>query len=475
MNKDEDFLNEYLSEIYFKEQNGIIIGSVFCFIFGFGAMLSSCTKEGDVSHFFMGFLLATFGGILWGINSSTIDDKTKKKKKLLLEAKAIIDNHFDVLYTKYSQLRYQDEYGIWHNEKWNKELDYFFRNVFSEDIRLKLYYGSFFNAYFYSKIKQEMEKDVISQEVRELKTGDDFEEFIKAILQHKGLNVRKTPRTGDQGVDLIVKTDTSKIAIQCKFYSKPVGNKAVQEVAAGKVFYKCDQAIVVSNQPYTISAKKLAQNLNVLLLNEKTLLSYLNKNKALIEENNDTNRIIGNNIVKEYYPNGNIKMEGLQKDGKLNGPSKFYDENGNLRAEGNLKDGKPEGLAKDYDENGNLRAEENFKDGKREGVTKYYHENGKLHAEINFKNNKQEGLAKFYDENGKLHAEINFKNNKLEGLAKFYHENGKLHAEINLKDGEPISGYLYDIDGKQKKMTNAHLYNLTKDFEILSEYCHFIK
>ena len=82
MNKDEDFLNEYLSEIYFKEQNGIIIGSVFCFIFGFGGMLSSCTKEGDVSHFFMGFLLAMFGGILWGINSSTIDDKTKKKKTI---------------------------------------------------------------------------------------------------------------------------------------------------------------------------------------------------------------------------------------------------------------------------------------------------------------------------------------------------------------------------------------------------------
>lgn len=379
MNKDEDFLNEYLSEIYFKEQNGIIIGSVFCFIFGFGSMVSSCTEKGEFLNFSIGVLLMLLGYVLYGINNCSPDDKIEKKKKLLLEAKAIIDNHFDVLYTKYSQLRYQDEYGIWHNEKWNKELDYFFRNVFSEDIKLKLYYGSFFNDYFYSKIKQEMEKDVISQEVRELKTGDDFEEFIKAILQHKGLNVRKTPRTGDQGVDLIVKTDTSKIAIQCKFYSKPVGNKAVQEVAAGKVFYKCDQAIVVSNQPYTLSAKKLAQNLNVLLLNEKTLLSYLNKNKALIEENNDTNIIIGNNIVKEYYPNGNIKMEGLQKDGKLNGPSKFYYENGKLQAEGNLKDG------------------------------------------------------------------------KLEGLSKYYDENENLLCEINLKDGEPISGYLYDIDGKQKK------------------------
>ena len=61
------------------------------------------------------------------------------------------------------------------------------------------------------------------------------------------------------------------LAIQCKYYSKPVGNKAVQEVSAGQVYYKADYAAVVSNNTYTKSARQLAQNCNVLLLNIRDL------------------------------------------------------------------------------------------------------------------------------------------------------------------------------------------------------------
>ena len=197
------------------------------------------------------------------------------------EAKKIIDRHFDTLYTKFLQSRYQDDYGHWHYEKWHKELDYFFDNIFLKELPKKykehLLCKQFFKEYFYPKMQKELENTSSLKIKEDIKTGEDFEDFIKEILQNKGLDVKKTPKTGDQGVDLIVKTDTAKIAIQCKFYSRPVGNKAVQEVAAGKVFYCCNKAIVVSNQSYTVSARKLAQNLDVALLNEKTLLSYFDK------------------------------------------------------------------------------------------------------------------------------------------------------------------------------------------------------
>ena len=75
-----------------------------------------------------------------------------------------------------------------------------------------------------------------------------------------------TATTGDQGVDLIARKDKSVIAIQCKYYSKPVGNKAVQEVIAGKGFYNCNKAVVISNNLFTKSAKQLADDSNVKLL-----------------------------------------------------------------------------------------------------------------------------------------------------------------------------------------------------------------
>lgn len=266
---------------------------ILCFVFGIVSLVIATTLKSKENPFFViSFFLIGMSGYSFINNPDKIKEREDEQKRLrenaLLQAHQIIDKHFDVLYTKFNQLRYQDDYGYWHNEDWFKELDYFFENVFlnelSEEDRYSLNdYKTVFNDYFYPKLSQGFLNEYIYKATKkEIKTGEDFEDYIKNILYLYGFNVQKTPKTGDQGVDLIVKTDTDKIAIQCKFYSKPVGNKAVQEVAAGKVFYQCTKALVVSNQSYTLSAKKLAQNLDVKLLNEKTLASYFNiENKNL--------------------------------------------------------------------------------------------------------------------------------------------------------------------------------------------------
>ena len=61
-------------------------------------------------------------------------------------------------------------------------------------------------------------------------SGEQFEEFCADILRGNGyIDVQVTPTTGDHGIDILAKKDGVKYAIQCKRYSKPVGNKAVQE------------------------------------------------------------------------------------------------------------------------------------------------------------------------------------------------------------------------------------------------------
>jgi HJR/Mrr/RecB family endonuclease len=64
------------------------------------------------------------------------------------------------------------------------------------------------------------------------------------------------------------------IAIQCKHYSQPVGNKAVQEVYSGKDFYNTDIAVVVTNNEFTKSAKELASSLDVLLIHHSELKEF---------------------------------------------------------------------------------------------------------------------------------------------------------------------------------------------------------
>ena len=116
-------------------------------------------------------------------------------------------------------------------------------------------------------------------------------QILKMILERSGYSVKTTPKTGDQGVDLIVDNDGKRTAIQCKFYSKPVGNKAVQEVAAGSKYYKCDEAVVISNQSYTSSARQLAKNLGVVLLNDGNLSSVFSDvitEKDFLDVHNET-------------------------------------------------------------------------------------------------------------------------------------------------------------------------------------------
>ena len=61
-----------------------------------------------------------------------------------------------------------------------------------------------------------------------IKKGIRFENHCMEILKQKGWNVKETPNTGDQGVDLITSIKNLRICIQCKDHIKVVGNKAVQ-------------------------------------------------------------------------------------------------------------------------------------------------------------------------------------------------------------------------------------------------------
>jgi hypothetical protein len=40
-----------------------------------------------------------------------------------------------------------------------------------------------------------------------------------------------------------------------------------------------------------------------------------------------------------------------------------------------------------------------------------------------------------------------------------------LVAEAEIKDEVAVSGYIYEQDGKKRKMTNAHLHNVIKDLK----------
>lgn len=122
--------------------------------------------------------------------------------------------------------------------------------------------------------------------------GISFEKFLAALYGTFGYDVSLTRVTGDYGVDLILTKEEEKIIAQAKCYKNKVSLSAVQEIAAAKQFYKCNNAWVVTNNYFTAPAVSLAESNDVILIDRDILIRTMD-------------------AVKE---NGGIKKSNRKKD-----------------------------------------------------------------------------------------------------------------------------------------------------------------
>ena len=110
--------------------------------------------------------------------------------------------------------------------------------------------------------------------------GYEFESFVANLYKTLGYNILDvTSKSGDQGADVIIEKDNIKYAIQVKYYTNPVGNKAIQEIVAAKSFYKTDKAMVVTNSTFTQQAITLAKANDVILIDGNELEKLINQAK----------------------------------------------------------------------------------------------------------------------------------------------------------------------------------------------------
>lgn len=139
-----------------------------------------------------------------------------------------------------------------------------------------------------------------------LSDGWKFENYTANLLKKLGYsNVKVTSGSGDYGVDVLASKSGIKYAIQCKLYSNPVGNKAIQEIYSGKDFYKCDAAVVITNSTFTKAAIQLARSLNVTLIDRSALISLLKQ----INKNNKENILLQD--IQEDLNNINLELKNL--------------------------------------------------------------------------------------------------------------------------------------------------------------------
>ncbi|MAZ61293.1 MAG: hypothetical protein CMG50_03850 [Candidatus Marinimicrobia bacterium] len=116
--------------------------------------------------------------------------------------------------------------------------------------------------------------------------------------------------------------------------------------------------------------------------------------------NNESDVDVEDGILKEYYDNGNVKIEYNYKNGKKNGVQKKWYLNNQLSIKYNYENGKLDGLQKKWYENGNIKSESNYNNDILNGISRYWFSNGQIKYLKLYKDGLLVDILESYDENG---------------------------------------------------------------------------
>lgn len=119
-------------------------------------------------------------------------------------------------------------------------------------------------------------------------SGTEFEERLVILFRNLGYKVTHVGHTSDAGVDLIIELNGRKTAVQAKRYESNVGEAAVQQVHTGRDYYRCEDALIVTNSNFTPMAWRVARATNVKLWNRNYLIKILLTEKEKIGKTTTT-------------------------------------------------------------------------------------------------------------------------------------------------------------------------------------------
>ncbi len=81
--------------------------------------------------------------------------------------------------------------------------------------------------------------------------GVEFERELGRLFRTMGYRVASTPRSGDQGVDLVLRQNRTTTIVQCKAHKRPAGPAVVRELFGSMVHYRADGAILACTGGFT--------------------------------------------------------------------------------------------------------------------------------------------------------------------------------------------------------------------------------
>jgi restriction system protein len=231
------------------------------------------------------------------------------------KVKNIIENHKDELKARRKQTTFKLAYGLEDNKKWQEEKKLFIEKVLFAEYTLLGLEDAIASRFDFNLAIDEISTDYSNAKYDFSNDMDpyDYEHFVCDELISLGWESEVTKASGDQGADVIAYQNGVSIAIQCKLYKGLVGNDAVQQVIAGKIFYNTDFGVVVTNSDFTKSARQIATTSGVFLLHHDQL-NILNQ---LVNKDDPTPKKVEKTNIKRKWEPKTAMVEALKYNSNI--------------------------------------------------------------------------------------------------------------------------------------------------------------
>lgn len=107
----------------------------------------------------------------------------------------------------------------------------------------------------------------------------EFEKHVAFIFNKLGYKTKVTKATGDGGKDIIMHKDGKKCVVEVKLYAtnRKISEDKIRKLHSAKIECEADDAFFVTTSDFTKQAIKLAEKVNIMLINGHKLVSLTDR------------------------------------------------------------------------------------------------------------------------------------------------------------------------------------------------------
>ena len=151
--------------------------------------------------------------------------------------------------------------------------------------------------------------------------GHQFEDLVEKLIKKMGFMTDEQKRAADGGIDIKAFNEQplfkGKYIIQCKRYSKPIGESIIRDLYGVVTAENANKGILISNSAFTKAAMDFAGNKPLELISGRKLISLLDKHLSIKADKNGSDLVVPEVYIVTEELMGNLLSKIIQRSDKV--------------------------------------------------------------------------------------------------------------------------------------------------------------